>query len=113
MRFFLLVGSGSARVLSTPSLIALMEKAAFLSVEPLMEDGKSTVGTRMDISHLSASPLGAEIYAESEIVEVDGRRIVFSLKAYDKAGLIGEGTHERFVVDKIKFQTKTDAKLRE
>lgn len=104
-------GSGGQPVLSTPHLIGLMENTAWASVEPCMEDGKSTVGTHIDVKHLSASPVGSHITCESELTEVDRRRLVFKLTAYDDAGLIGEGTHERFIVDIEKFMTNAEAKL--
>ena len=101
-----IVGSGGLAVYATPAMIRLMEHAAWLSVEEHMEDGFTTVGTRMDVKHLKASPLGVCIKAEAELVEVDGRRLVFKVAAYDDKGLIGEGTHERFIVNTEKFMAK-------
>ena len=82
-------GSGGLTVYATPAMIALMENTAWASVEPFMEEGRSTVGTKLDVSHLSASPVGAHITCESELVEVDGRRLVFKVSANDDAGPIG------------------------
>ena len=104
-------GSGGQPVFATPAMIAMMENTAWASVEPRMEEGRTTVGTRVDVSHLSASPVGAHISCESELVETDGRRLVFKVSAYDDAGLIGEGTHERFIIDTEKFMARTEAKL--
>ena len=105
-------GSGGQRVYSTPHMVALMETTAWSSVEPCMEEGKTTVGTHLDISHLSASPVGAHIVCESELVEIDRKRLVFTVRASDDAGLIGEGTHERFIIDIDKFMSKTESKLK-
>ena len=96
-------GSGGLPVYATPAMIALMENTAWASVEPCMEEGRSTVGTKLDVSHMSASPVGARITCESELVEVDGRRLVFKVSASDDAGLIGEGMHERFIINTEKF----------
>ena len=105
-------GSGGQPVFSTPHMVALMETTAWASVEPYMEEGKSTVGTRLDISHLSASPVGAHITAVSELIGIDRRRLVFRVTASDDAGPVGEGTHERFIIDIEKFMEHTNAKLR-
>lgn len=105
-------GSGGLPVYATPAMIALMEQTACLSVEPCMEEGYSTVGTRLDVAHLSASPVGARITCESELIEIDGRRLVFKVNASDDAGPIGEGTHERFIINIEKFMARTEAKLK-
>ncbi len=89
------VGSGMLEVFSTPCMIALMEKTACESVAPFLEEGCGTVGTELQVKHLAATPLGMTVRCESELLEVDGRRLVFSVKAYDDVELIGEGTHER------------------
>ena len=105
-------GSGGLPVYATPAMIALMENTAWASVEPCMEEGRSTVGTKLDVSHLSASPVGARITCESELIEAEGRRLVFRVKASDDAGLIGEGLHERFIRNEDKFMARTEAKLK-
>ena len=105
-------GSGGQKGFSTPHMIALMETTAWASVEPYMDEGCSTVGTHLDIAHLSASPVGAHIKCESELTEVDGRKLVFKVSASDDAGLIGEGTHERFIINIDKFMARTEAKLK-
>ena len=104
------VGSGKVRVFATPMMIALIEKTASLSLEPLLEEGQGSVGTMINVSHCAATPVGMKVWAESEVTEVDRRRIVFSVKAYDERGLIGEGTHARFIIDTAKFQAKADSK---
>ena len=92
-------------------MIALMEKAAFTSVASALDEGCGTVGTLMNVKHLAASPVGAHIRAEAELTQVDGRRLVFHVAAYDDAGLIGEGEHERFIIQNEKFLAKANAKL--
>lgn len=104
------VGSGAVKVFATPMMIALMEKTSALSVEPYLEPGQSSVGTLVNVKHLAATPLGMTVYAESELVEIDRRRLVFKVAAYDEKGLIGEGMHERFIIDIEKFQAKADAR---
>ncbi len=104
------VGSGVVKVFATPMMIALMEKAAVLSVEPFLESGQSSVGTKINVSHIAATPEGMKVWAETELVEIDRRRLVFKVAAYDERGLIGEGTHERFIIDVEKFQAKAEAK---
>ena len=104
-------GSGGLQVFATPAMIALMENTAWESVEYYLDGGCSTVGTHLDISHVSASPVGACITCESELVEIDGRRLVFRVTASDDAGIIGEGMHERFIINVEKFMARTEAKL--
>lgn len=104
------VGSGLLHVFATPSMLALMEKTAFESVASFLEEGCGTVGTAVSIQHVSATPIGMNVRCESELIEIDGRRLVFAVKAYDEAGLIGEGTHERFIIQNEKFQAKANAK---
>ena len=102
------LGSGSLAVLATPAMIALMEKTARLSVAPYLEEGQSTVGTLVNIKHLSATP---KVICRSELVDIDRRRLVFHVECTDEAGLIGEGEHERFIIDEAKFMAKTEGKL--
>lgn len=104
------LGSGAVDVLSTPKLVALMEKAALLSVRDYLDEGMDTVGTHLDISHSAATPVGMTVRAESELIEVDRRRLVFSVKAWDETELVGEGTHERFIIDRDKFLAKCSSK---
>lgn len=104
------VGSGKVQVFATPMMIALMEKSAALSVEPYLMEGQSTVGTHIDVSHSAATPMGMKVWAETEVIEIDRRRITFSVKAYDERGLIGEGLHDRFIIDIDKFISKAESK---
>ena len=106
------MGSGELKVFATPAMIALIEKAAWQSVAPELEEGQGSVGTKLDISHIAATPLGMKLRCETELVEVDGRRLVFKAEVFDEAGKVGEGTHERFIVFNEKFQAKADAKAK-
>ena len=103
--------SGALPVFGTPFLCALMEEAAWKSIAPHLEAGQSTVGTRLDISHDSATPVGMKVWAESEVTQVDGKRIVLKVAAYDEKGLIGQGVHERFIITNDRFLAKAGRKL--
>ena len=102
--------SGALPVFGTPFLCALMEEAAWKSIAPHLETGQSTVGTRLDISHDAATPVGMKVWAESEVTQVDGRRIELKVAAYDEKGPIGQGTHQRFIVQDEKFLARAAAK---
>ncbi|UTC61665.1 thioesterase family protein [Treponema sp. OMZ 787] len=104
--------SGTLKVFGTPAMIALMEKTAWKSVQDYLEEGQGTVGTSLEIKHVSATPLGMKVYCESELTGIDGKKLIFSVKAYDETGLIGEGIHERFIVNNEKFQKKTNQKMK-
>ena len=105
------MGSGELEVLATPALIALVEETAWKSAAEYLEPGWGTVGTKIDIDHISATPVGMKIWCETEIVQVDRRRAVFHAAAYDERGKIGEGTHERFAVQNESFMSRAMAKL--
>ena len=100
------LGSGDMEVFATPAMIALMENAAMNAVASHLDMGATTVGTMMKSSHIKASALGANIVAEAELVAIDGRRLCFAVKAWDDRGVIGEGEHERFIVDRERFLSK-------
>ncbi len=106
------LGSGELPVLATPQMIVLMENTAYKSVAEYLEEGQGTVGTKICVSHLSATPVGMEISLESELIGVERKRLVFTVKAYDAAGCISEGEHERFIVDNQRFLEKTQQKGR-
>ena len=95
---------------STPSMIALIEEAAWKSVQSALEEGQATVGTKLQIEHLSATPSGMKVRAETVLTQIDGRRLVFSAEVYDEAGLIGKGVHERFIVYGKRFEEKARSK---
>ena len=105
------VGSGSLLVYATPCMAAMMEAAACEAVAPGLSDAETTVGIELNIRHISATPVGMEVRAEAIVTAVEGKIISFELKAYDEAGLIGEGTHKRAVVGSEKFLERTYAKL--
>ncbi|MBO5313592.1 MAG: thioesterase family protein [Clostridia bacterium] len=105
------VGSGTLDVLATPRMIALMEEASYKCIAQDLESGTTSVGTLMNVSHMSATPVGMEVAAVAEIVKVDGRKIEFTVEAYDEKGMIGQGHHERFVVNEEKFISRTYSKL--
>ena len=104
------VGSGLVDVLATPMMIALIEKTCNESVLPCLDEGQGTVGTLVNVTHSAATPIGMRVWCDSELVEVDRRRLVFRVKAYDECGPIGEGMHERFVIDTAKFTAKVLSK---
>ena len=104
------VGSGTLPVFSTPSMAALMEQAAGDSLEPYMTGSETTVGTEMNIRHISATPEGMRVRAESELTAVNGREFVFAVRAYDECGLIGEGIHKRFIVNGLSFTERAQSK---
>ena len=103
--------SGALPVFGTPFMCALMEEAAWKSIAPHLEEGQSTVGTRLNVSHDSATPVGMKVWAESEVTGVDGKRLVLTVAAFDERGPIGRGTHERFIVTDERFLAKTARKL--
>lgn len=105
------VGSGNLLVYATPCMVALMEGAACESIAPFLADGESSVGTMMQLNHISATPVGMEVRAESEVTAVEGRKVTFSIKAYDEVGEIGNAIHERFIVKADRFLEKTYDKL--
>ncbi|MGI5287170.1 thioesterase family protein [Nonomuraea polychroma] len=97
------IGSGDVPVLATPRLLALAEAATVRVVEQHLAPGETSVGTRVVLEHLAASPLGTHVQVGVELIEVDGRRLVFSFEAHDKRTVVGRGTIERVVVDREKF----------
>ncbi|MCF0201707.1 MAG: thioesterase family protein [Bacteroidales bacterium] len=99
-------GSGSLEVFATPAMIALMEMTCLRSVNDKIGAGNTTVGIRVEVSHLKASPVGHVIRCDAELVEVDRKRLVFAVRCFDGEELIGEGRHERFIVDSEKFMSK-------
>lgn len=106
------VGSGEVRVLATPMLVMGMERAAMEAVRPGLPEGMTSVGTRVDISHMAPTPCGMKVRFEAKLtaVSANGRGLTFAVTAHDEAGPIGEGTHERVVVDKEKFQSRAQSR---
>lgn len=105
------MGSGVMDVFATPAMLALMEKTAFTSVVEYLNEGCGSVGTKVEIEHVASSPVGMRVTCDSELIAIEGRKLVFSIEARDEKGLIGKGMHERFIIENKKFQQKTDAKL--
>lgn len=102
--------SGTLNVLATPAMVALMEETAWKSVAEDLEPGMGTVGTSLNIKHLAPTPVGMKVWCESLLNEIDGRKLVFSITVFDESGKVGEGIHERFIVEEEKFQSKADEK---
>ena len=105
------VGSGSLLVYATPCMVALMEGAACEAIAEALEENQTTVGTALNIAHISATPVGLDVRAEATVTAVEGKVISFEVKAFDEAGEIGHGTHKRVIVSSQKFLEKTYAKL--
>ena len=104
------LGDFGVVVLGTPYMINLMEIASARAVEPALEPGQTTVGTLVDVKHLAATPIDMKVIATAQLVEVDGRRLVFDVEAYDEHEKIGEGRHERFILDLKRFLQRTAQK---
>ena len=104
-------GSGLVPVFATPHMIALMENAAVQAVQGALAEDEGTVGTRLDVTHDAATPIGMKVWAEAEVAAVEGRKLTFAVSAFDEAGKIGGGTHERFVIKPEKFLARAQAKL--
>ena len=104
------VGSGRVAVLATPTMINLIEEAALAAVEHLLPEGKQSLGTHIDISHVAATPVGMKVKAEAELIEVNGRKLLFAVRADDELDLIGEGRHERVIVTAASFQARINEK---
>lgn len=100
------MGSGDMPVLATPAMLALMENAAMLAVANKLPEGSTTVGGHIESSHLKPSKLGEKVSASAEVIKVEGKKIWFNIKAYSGVSLLGEGTHLRFVVDKVAFMSR-------
>ncbi len=99
-------GAGALEVFATPAMIALMEKTCLMGMCDKIGEGNTTVGIAVNIKHLKASPVGATIRCEAELTEVDRRRLVFKVQCFEGETLVGEGIHERFVVESAKFVAK-------
>jgi len=107
------VASGLAEVFATPSMIALMENAAYTAVSPYLPEGYSTVGAEISVQHMAATPVGLKVYAEAVLTQVEGRKLSFFIEAFDETEKIGEGAHTRFVIDSNRFLAKANAKRKE
>ncbi|GAB6159261.1 thioesterase family protein [Desulfotomaculum varum] len=104
-------GSGGVRVFATPAMIGLMEKAALELADQCLPEGQTTVGTLVHVKHTAATPVGMRVVARATLTEIDGKRLVFRVEAADETGPVGEGTHERFIINLEKFLQKVENKL--
>ncbi len=105
------VGSGRVRVLATPVMINLMEAAALDAVEALLPDGHQSLGIKLDVTHHAATPVGMRVTAVARLTAVEGRRLKFAVEAHDETETIGDGTHERVVVNVARFDERVQRKL--
>lgn len=104
------MGSGTLEVFATPALVALAEQTCWQSVAPELEEGSGTVGVRLELQHTAPTPLGMTVTCESELTGLEGRKLTFQVKLYDQTGPVGEGIHERVIVDDERFQAKANRK---
>ena len=102
--------SGTLDVFGTPAMAALIEETAWRSVARYLDESQSTVGSRLDISHLSPTPVGMKVRCETVLTGIDGRHLSFRAEVYDEAGLIGTASHERYIIDSGKFRAKAESK---
>jgi len=105
------VGSGLVAGFATPMLVALMENAAVNALENRLAEGQTSVGVRIDVRHLAATPVGATVRATAVLTEVEGRRLTFEVEAWDDTEQIGTACHERFIVDRERFEARLHKKL--
>ncbi len=105
------MGSGRIPVYATPAMVALMEAAAVSAIGQYLDESQTSVGISIEIKHLAATPIGQEVRARAEVIEVNGRRVTFSIQAWDEQEKIGEGTHTRFIVDAQQFLERVQGKL--
>ncbi|MGQ9491958.1 MAG: thioesterase family protein [Anaerolineae bacterium] len=104
------LGSGTVAVFATPEMVRLMERAAVHALAPHLAPGQQSVGTMINVRHLAATPLGATVTATAELIEINGRRLTFKVRAHDGVELIGEGLHERALIDLARFEARVQAK---
>lgn len=107
------VGSGRIHVLATPVMINLMEAAALAAVEHLLPEGHQSLGTRLEVGHYAATPIGMRVSATAELTGIEGRMLTFRVEARDEKDRIGDGTHVRVVVNVARFDQRVQAKLRD
>ena len=103
-------GSGGVRVFATPMMVALMENAALNAVDPKLLEGFATVGLSLNVRHIAATPVGMKVRARAELVGIEGRKLNFRVEAFDEQEKIGEGTHERYIIELSKFLERTEKK---
>lgn len=103
-------GSGGVRVFATPMMVALMENAALNAVDPYLGEGFATVGLSLNVKHMAATPVGMKVYAKAELLGIEGKKLTFRIEAFDEQEKIGEGTHERYIIELVKFLDRTARK---
>lgn len=103
-------GSGGVSVYATPAMIGLMEKASLTAVDPVLPGGMATVGTELNVKHMAATPVGMKVKAVAHLVLVEGKRLLFKVEAFDEKEKIGEGTHERYIINLAKFLARSEEK---
>lgn len=103
-------GSGEVSVFATPMMIALMEKASLTAVDPHLDKGYATVGLTVNVKHMAATPVGMEVTARAELLNIEGKKLTFKIEAFDEVEKIGEGTHERYIIELAKFLDRTGKK---
>jgi fluoroacetyl-CoA thioesterase len=106
------LGSGNVEVFATPEMVRLMEEAGVAAVDHLLPEGQRTVGVSLNVRHLAATPLGMSVTVHAELVKVEGRRLIFRVEAFDEVEQVGEGTHERYIIDVARFQERVEEKRR-
>ena len=104
------LGSGTVSVFATPEMVRLMERAAVNALKPYLAPGQQSVGTMVNVRHLAATPVGATVTARARLVAIEGRRLTFEVSAHDGTDLIGEGVHERALIDLARFEARVKAK---
>ena len=104
------LGSGTVRVFATPMMVSLMERTCRISVKPFLPEGSETVGTLVNITHEAATPVGAKVWCDSTLTGIDRRRLIFRVEVHDENGLVGQGSHERFIIDIDRFLGKAYSK---
>ena len=104
-------GSGDLNVFATPAMIAAMENAALELVKPFLEIGEGTVGTLVNVKHIRPTPLGGRVNTVARLIEIDGKKLTFEVEAYDFNGLIGSGTHKRFIINEVEFMNSINSTL--
>ncbi len=103
-------GSGGVKVYATPAMVGLLEHTSLNAVDPFLPEGYATVGTHLDIKHLAATPVGMKVVANAELIEMDRKKLVFKVEAFDEKEKIGEGFHSRFIIEKDAFLKMAEEK---
>jgi predicted thioesterase len=103
-------GSGGVRVFATPMMVGLMENAALNAVDPHLEEGYATVGLSLNVKHIAATPVGMKVTAKAELLSIEGKKLIFRVEAFDETEKVGEGTHERYIIELSRFLEKVNKK---